>query len=254
MSFIVCRNCKKFVKVDVNVPLNFDKCQNCGNTLEFAGDSNDLNYIINDIEIPKVSSNKICASCHSINPRETGTCLFCGSSSFLLQYDADSVNKYNKSVSDIQERGNAIIIQTSNNVTRIPFFVKVISIVMGLVDFFFFAFVGLQLTIDLSAISSLNPADVIAYITPHANNITLVIVASLLLSGILATFIIPKISYKQAFKLTSVIGIIIGLSTLYLNMGIGVLIASIIFCGLFTGLGGLIGEAVVHFLLSKLNS
>jgi len=123
-----------------------------------------------------------------------------------------------------------------------------------LVDFFFFAFVGLQLTIDLSAISSLNPADVIAYITPHANNITLVIVASLLLSGILATFIIPRISYKQAFKLTSVIGIIIGLSTLYLNMGIGVLIASIIFCGLFTGLGGLIGEAVVHFLLSKLNS
>lgn len=254
MSFIVCRNCKKFVKVDVNMPLNFDKCQNCGNTLEFAGDNNDLNYIINDIEIPKVSSNKICASCHSINPRETGTCLFCGSSSFLLQYDADSVNKYNKSVNDIQQRGNAIIIQTSDNVTKLPFFIKLISIIMGLVDFFFFAFIGLQMTIDLSAITSLSPAEAITFLTPYANNIALVIVVSLILSGILATFIIPKISYKQAFKLTSVIGIVIGLSTLYLNMDIGILIASVIFCGLFTGIGGMIGEAVVHFLLSKLNA
>lgn len=254
MSFIVCRNCKKFVQVDVNMPLNFDKCQNCGNTLEFAGDNNDLNYIINDIEIPKVSSDKICASCHSVNPRQTGTCLFCGSTNFHFQYDADSVNRYNESVNDMQERGSAVIIQTASNSVRLPFLMKLVSIIIGLVDFFFFAFIGLQFTVDISVLTSLNYVEIMNYLTPHAYNISLVIVLSLLLSGILAMFVIPIISYKQAFRLTSMIGIIIGLSTLYLNIGLTLTLASIIFCAIFTGIGGIIGEVIVHFLITRLNS
>lgn len=254
MSFIVCRNCKRFVQVDVNMPLNFDKCQNCGHVLEFAGDDKDLNYIINDIDVPKISYNKICASCNSINPRETGSCLFCGSNSFHLQYDEDSVNRYNKSVNDMQERGSAVIIQTGSNVTKLPFFIKLISVAIGLVDFFFFAYVGLQFTIDLSSVTSLSQTELLAYLSPYATNLTMVLVGSLLLSGILATFVIPKISYKQAFRLTSVIGILIGLSTLYLHMGISIIVTAIIFCGLFTGIGGIVGEAIVHYLISKLGS
>lgn len=69
MSFIVCRSCKKFVEVDEKLPLNFYKCENCGHTLEFAANETELKMILNDITLPEISYNKICASCNSLNPR-----------------------------------------------------------------------------------------------------------------------------------------------------------------------------------------
>lgn len=248
MSYIVCRNCKKFVTADESHPLNFDKCQNCGHTLEYACDDTELNCIVNNIEMPKVAYHKICATCNSLNPRQTGMCLFCGSSTFLLQYDADSVNRYNKSIESLNDNP-AVVVQVRNQRNMASLFLKALSVIVGLFDFLFFFAIGIEYTIGLSKVEK-NPMLIVSqnYVT-----ISLVLVASLLLSGFLISFVLPRVSYKDSFKLSSVVGIIIGLSTILVVKDILMVAFAILFCAFLSGLGGLLGELLVHTILKRIN-
>ena len=248
MSYIVCRNCKKFVTADESHPLNFDKCQNCGHTLEYACDDTELNCIVNNIEMPKVAYHKICATCNSLNPRQTGMCLFCGSSTFLLQYDADSVNRYNKSIESLNDNP-AVVVQVRNQRNMASLFLKALSVIVGLFDFLFFFAIGIEYTIGLSKVEK-NPMLIVSqnYVT-----ISLVLVTSLLLSGFLISFVLPRVSYKDSFKISSVVGIIIGLSTILVVKDILMVAFAILFCAFLSGLGGLLGELLVHTILKRIN-
>lgn len=248
MSFIVCRNCKKFVTVNDNVPLNFDKCQNCGHTLEYAGDSNELNYIMNDIEIPKVAYQKICASCKSLNPRQTGMCLFCGSPNFLYQYDVNSINQYNQSIERLQNE-SGVVVKVYDQKSLSSLLLKILSIFIGVFDFIFFVAIGLEYTIGLAIVEQ-NPMLVA---TQHTTTVFMIMVLSLLLSGFLISFVLPRVSYKESFKLSSLIGIVVGLLCFLVVKDILAVLLVAIVCGFFSGVGGLLGELLVHKILRQVN-
>ncbi len=253
MSYIVCRNCKKFVKVDENIPLNFDKCENCGHILEFAGTDSDLNIILNDIKVPKISDNKICLSCHGINPRETGACLHCGSTNLHFQYDLESFQDFQEAngISNdlgMDRPGKTIIIQANpkfNPKNSVIF--RIFSLMIGLIDFFFFTFVGVQLVLGSSEI----PSDIMAFVTQNLYSLTSIMVVSLILAGLMSVMIIPRMSYRDSLETSSTIGIVVGLITLFVSKDLLMLFVSILVCGFLTGIGGLIGEYIIHKLTNN---
>ncbi|WP_455646182.1 hypothetical protein [Methanosphaera sp.] len=259
MSYIVCRNCKRFIKVNENMPLVFDKCENCGHTLEFACDEQELQFILRGIDLPQVSYNKICSKCKSINPRETGSCLYCGSTDFQLQYDMESIQKYNESINrlsgnsgDQQVQGQPQIIINSQNVSPNWLF-RIIALIIGVIDFFFFSFVGLGFIIDENTIPTTTEG-MVSFVTQNLEPIMLVIIASLLIAGILAMFILPKMSYKDSFQTSSLIGVVVGLITLMVSRDIAVVVISIVMCAIITGIGGLVGELLVQKVFRRLGS
>ena len=175
-------------------------------------------------------------------------CLFCGSSTFLLQYDADSVNRYNKSIENLNDNP-AVVVQVRNQRNMANLFLKALSVIVGLFDFLFFFAIGIEYTIGLSKVEK-NPMLIVSqnYVT-----ISLVLVASLLLSGFLISFVLPRVSYKDSFKISSVVGIIIGVSTILVVKDILMVAFAILFCAFLSGLGGLLGELLVHTILKRIN-
>ena len=251
MTYIVCRNCKRFSKVNVNLPLNFDKCENCGHTLEFAGDERELQFVLNDIDLPKISYNKLCSVCKSVNPRETGACLYCGSTSFLLQYDLDSVNKYQQSLDNLNNNGNEFIKQESaitQGSKNINWVFKIFSIFIGLIDFLLFASIGIELFIgDVNLLSG----NVMLFTQKYFIELILITISSLIISGILSIFVLPKMSYKNSFLTSASIGIIIGIITGIISQSPLVFIIGALLFGCLTGIGGVIGELIVRQLLRR---
>lgn len=263
MSYVVCRNCKRFVRVNDNAPLVFDKCENCGHTLEFASDEQELQLILKNINLPKVSYHKVCSVCKSINPRETGACLYCGSTKFQLQYDLDSLRQYQESINNInrtytnQEGSNQqfpnqqIIINPQ--VASVSWVFRLISVVLGIIDFFFFALIGVGFIVGDKTIPSTTVA-MMPFIMQNMQSLTIVLIASLIIAGILSVFVLPRMSYRQSFQNSSLIGIIVGLITLAVSKNITVIIGAVIVCGLVTGFGGLIGEMIVQQLSKRLGT
>lgn len=252
MNYIVCRNCKHFSQVNANVPLNFDKCENCGHTLEFAGDERELQFILRDIELPKVSYNKVCSVCKSANPRETGACLYCGSTSFQLQYDLDSINKYQQSLNNLDENNKEFIKQevtVNQSSMSMGWIFKIFSVFIGLIDFLLFASLGIELFIGDVNLLSTNP---MIFAQQYFNEILLITVCSLLIAGILAIFVLPKMSYKNSFLTSAMIGVIIGVITGILSKSLLVFVMGAILFGILTGIGGLIGEVLVRKLIRRI--
>ena len=252
MSFIVCRSCKKFVEVDEKLPLNFYKCENCGHTLEFAANETELKMILNDIILPEISYNKICASCNSLNPRETGACLHCGSTNLHLQYNLDSIPNFNDlNVNNLEtdsKTTQTIIIQSKPVISpRNSLIFRLFSLMIGLVDFFFFSLIGIQLVLGSAEL----PADVMAFATQNMYPLMAVICMSLILAGIMSVMIIPRMSYKDSMEISSSIGIVVGLITFIATKDLYTVILSIIFCSILSGIGGLIGEFIIHKLSSR---
>lgn len=251
MSFIVCRSCKRFVEVDEKLPLNFDKCENCGHTLEFAVNDMELKMILNDVIIPEVSYNKICASCHSLNPRETGACLHCGSTNLHLQYDLDSIPNFNGFDFDRNNDPNntqAIIIQTKPVFSpRNSLLFRLFSLMIGLIDFFFFSLIGIQFILGSSEL----PGNLMTFATQNMYPLMGVICTALVLSGIMSVMIIPRMSYKDSMEISSSVGIVVGLITLIASKDLLTVIISIIFCSILSGIGGLIGEFIIHKLTNR---
>lgn len=251
MSFIVCRSCKRFVEVDEKLPLNFDKCDNCGHTLEFAVNDMELKMILNDLVIPEISYNKICASCHSLNPRETGACLHCGSTNLQLQYDLDSIpnlNSLNLDGKNDLDNTPTVIIQARPAVTpRNSLLFRLFSLMIGLVDFFFFALIGIQFILGSSEL----PSNMMAFATQNMYSLSAVICLSLVLAGLMSVMIIPRMSYKDSMEMSSSVGIVVGLVTLLATKDLVTVIISIIFCSILSGIGGLIGEFIIHKLTGR---
>ncbi|OED30076.1 hypothetical protein NL43_05005 [Methanosphaera sp. WGK6] len=241
------------------MPLVFDKCENCGHTLEFARDEQELQFILRGIDLPQVSYNKICSKCKSINPRETGSCLYCGSTDFQLQYDLESIQKYNESINRLSDnsesqqlQGQPQIIINPQNV-KVNWLFRLIALIIGVIDFFFFSFVGLSFIFDENTVPT-TTAGMMIFVTQNVQSLMLVIIASLLIAGILAVFILPKMSYKDSFQTTSLIGIVVGLITLMVSRDVAVVLISMIVCAIITGIGGLIGELLVQKLFRRLGS
>ena len=254
MSFIVCRNCKKFVKVDEKQPLNFDKCDNCGHTLEFAGNDTELNLMLNDVIIPEISYQKVCASCNSLNPRETGACLYCGSTNLRLQYDMESIHEQqNVEYVNPEEPINTrtIIIHAGTGFSpKNSLLFRLFSLLIGLIDFFFFSLLGIQLILGNSEL----PADLMAFATQNLYPLTAVIVISLILAGMMSVMIIPKMSYRDSLEISSSIGLIVGLVTLLASKDIVAVLISVVICSLLSGIGGVIGEFIIHKILQRFKS
>ena len=251
MSYIVCRSCKKFVEVDEKLPLSFDKCDNCGHTLEFAVNDMELKMILNDVIIPEVSYNKVCSSCHSLNPRETGACLHCGSTNLHLQYDLDSIpnfNGFDLNKNNDSNNTQAIIIQARPTFSpRNSLLFRLFSLMIGLIDFFFFSLIGIQFIMGSSEI----PSNLMAFATQNMYPLMGVICLSLVLSGIMSVMIIPSMSYKDSMEISSSVGIVVGLITLIASKDLITVIISIIFCSILSGIGGLIGEFIIHKLTNR---
>lgn len=250
MSYIVCRNCKNYIEVDETIPLSFDKCQNCGHILEFVANENELNMVLNDIQMPKISYNKICLTCHSLNPRGTVACLHCGSTNLHFQYDMESFQDFQESSGiqtniDLSQPEKTIILQASPNFSpKNSLIFRIFSLLIGLIDFFFFSLLGFQLIFG----STVLPTDVMTFATQNLTSLMLIISLSLILSGVMSVLIIPKMTYKDSLVTSSTIGVVIGFITLIASRDLVTLLVSIILCTILTGIGGLIGEFIIHRL------
>ncbi|RAP53199.1 MAG: hypothetical protein BZ138_01540 [Methanosphaera sp. rholeuAM270] len=250
MSYIVCRNCKNFVEVDEKVPLSFDKCEKCGHIMEFAPNNTELNIVLEDIQVPELSSQKVCMSCHSMNPRETGACLHCGSTNLHFQYDFESFKNFQKvngiqNDLDLTNQANTIIIQASPTFSpKRNILFRLFSLMIGLIDFFFFSVVGLELVLG----SSEFPADIMAFVTQNLYPLMAIISVSLILAGLMSVMIIPKMSYRDSVETSATIGVVVGLITFVVSKDLLTLIVSIIICTILTSIGGLIGEYIIHRL------
>lgn len=251
MSFIVCRSCKNYVAVDENLPLSFDKCEKCGHVLEYAANENELRMILNDVVIPKLSDNKICFSCKSINPRQTGACLHCGSTDLHMQYDLNSFpefHNFNNNQAGDSNNTQTIIIQASPQFTpKNSIIFRLFSLLIGLVDFFFFSLLGIQLILGSSEL----PKDVMAFAVQHMYPLMGVICLSLILAGIMSVLIIPRMSYRDSMEISSSVGMVVGLVTLLASKNLITVIVSIVLCSLLSGIGGLIGEFIIHKLTRR---
>ncbi len=263
MSYIVCRNCKRFVEVNSYAPLSFDKCENCGHSLEVANNQMELGCILNNIEIPKVAYEKRCKVCKSKNPRETGACLYCGSTDFNLEIEESSIRKYNEDLKRVNQQNNFQYIpnpgstfnqqqnqRVSGNLNSENFIYRIVSLIIGFIDFLFFSMLGLSLILGDNPLPQ-TPELIFSFVQMNITSIALVIVISLLLAGIFSTFVLPSMSYSSSFKLAIFIGFVVGLSTLTVTSSIIITIFSMIICGLITGIGGVIGEFLVHKLLRR---
>ncbi|RAP49791.1 MAG: hypothetical protein BZ136_02800 [Methanosphaera sp. rholeuAM74] len=250
MSYIVCRNCKNYTQVDANAPLVFDKCENCGHTLEFAENDKALQFVLKDIELPKVAYHKICSNCNALNPRETATCMFCGNSSFLLQYDVESVNKYNDRLNDLKDDPSVVVINNPDN-PRLSYdnkwYHKLFATVMGIVDFFMFFIIGIQLTIGELP----DTANLMGVVTANMYPLISVVLLSLLFAGVLSVFILPKLDLRDAVTVSASVGLVIGFSTLLVNSFILVALTTLLF-GFISALGGLISHVLLRSLVKRI--
>ncbi len=245
MSYIVCRSCKKFVEVDDKLPLSFDKCDNCGHTLEFAANDMELKMVLNDIVVPQISYNKVCTSCNALNPRETGACLSCGSTNLRLQYDLDKIQNMGSNFEENNGDNPTIIIKAAPRFSpKNSIIVRLFSLMIGLVDFFFFSLLGIQFIIGSSKV----PNDLMLFATQNMYPLMAVISLSLILAGIMSVMIIPRMSYRDSMELSSSIGMVVGLVTLIASKDLLTVIVSVIFCSILSGVGGLIGEYIMHKL------
>lgn len=246
MNYIVCRNCKRVIEVKENTPLVFDKCENCGHTLEFAADNRDLQFILNDVEVPKIAYHKICAKCKSLNPRETGACLFCGSTSFKYQYDLDSLNKYKNSLNLNQMQMTNMSDNYQQSISN-NWLYRILALILGIIDFFFVVMIGLGLIIGDGPL----PTDSMTFIMQHLNMMMIVLIVALFVSGFLSIFILPKMKYKDSFMLSGLLGLIIGLITIITTTDILVIIPSMVLCAIITGIGGLVAQFIVHKIIGR---
>ncbi len=247
----MCPNCKNYVEVDEKLPLSFDKCEKCGHLLEFADNETELKMLLNGIVLPKLSYNKICFSCHSLNPRETGACLHCGSTDLHMQYDLDSIPDFANFANDQTNDSNntqTIIIQAGPQFSpKNSLLFRMFSLLIGLVDFFFFSLLGIQLILGSSEL----PKDVMAFATQNMYPLTGVICLSLILAGLMSVLIIPRMSYKDSMEISSSVGMVVGLVTLIATKDLMTVILSVILCSLLSGIGGLIGEFIIHKLTRR---
>ncbi len=250
MSYIVCPNCRRVVEVSLDEPIEFDKCGECGHTCELAVDDQELQLLLQGIHIPSISYQKVCANCHSVNPRQTGLCLYCGGKNFHLQYDQESIRNYNQQMSNIRIMG--VPNQTGNRQANMASsgMYKVLAVFMGLIDFFFFASIGLEYVIGGQSLPSTTEA-LMPFITANFVSLMLILIIALLLSGILCVFVLPKMNFSDSFKVSSVVGIVVGVVSILASRSIIVLILAILICGACSGVGGLIGEVFVHFLADR---
>lgn len=67
----------------------------------------------------------------------------------------------------------------------------------------------------------------------------------------MSVMIIPRMSYKDSMEISSSIGIVVGLITFIATKDLYTVILSIIFCSILSGIGGLIGEFIIHKLSSR---
>ncbi len=222
--------------------------------LKFAKDETELKFLLSGIEMPEVSYEKVCKSCKSENPRQTGACLYCGSTDFALKLDEDSVKRYNQSMQNAQ---NIKIITPGQNAQaslsgpgRIIFYI--ISLFIGFIDFLFFSMIGVSMVLGNTPMPETTEA-IMAFATQNMTSLSIVVVASLLLSGIFAVFVLPSMSYKSSFKLAVAIGLLIGLAIMFMSGNILYGFISMLLCAVLTGIGGVIGEFIVHKLNKLLN-
>ncbi len=251
MSFIVCRSCKNYVEVDEKLPLSFDKCEKCGHILEFAENETELKMVLNDIVLPKLSYNKICFSCKSVNPRETGACLHCGSTDLHMQYDLNSIPDFSAFANNQTDNSNntqTIIIQANPQFSpKNSLLFRLFSLLIGLVDFFFFSLLGIQLILGSSEL----PKDVMAFAVQNMYPLMGVICLSLILAGIMSVLIVPRMSYRDSMEISSSVGMVVGLVTLLASKDLVTVILSVVLCSLLSGIGGLIGEFIIHKLTRR---
>ncbi len=252
MCYIVCPNCKRVVQISLDQPVQFDKCGECGHTCELAVDDQELQLLLQGIHLPTVAYRKICAKCHSVNPRQTGICLFCGGRNFHLQYDPQSIANYNKEMKNVRiVRGPNGVPGRANMASTGMY--KVLAIFMGLIDFFFFASIGLEYVIGDQALPSTTEA-IAPFISANFTSLLIVLVIALLLAGIISVFVLPRMKFRDAFQMSAVIGIIVGVFTILVSRDIFIVIISIIACGAVSGIGGLIGESLMHLLSRRLGN
>lgn len=278
MSYVVCRNCKRFVQVNPYAPLSFDKCTNCGHTLEYASSPTELQLLLHGIEMPEVSYKKVCSVCKSENPREVGSCMYCGATDFNLKYDEDSIRKYNESMmkaqsmqfnqqqGEAQQQDQSSIspnMQNTGSSTQIiinpeikpdkskQFLFGVISVIMGFIDFIFFITLGLFMIAGDNLPTTTEA--IIPFVTQNLASLSIVVVVSLLLAGLVPIFILPRMSYKSSFKMSAIIGVVIGVCTLFVGYDVLTCIFTMIIAAILTGVGGVIGEFIVHRLTKMIN-
>lgn len=253
MSYIVCRNCKNFFEVDESQPLSYEKCEKCGHTLEFAGDYPELRMILDNIQIPEIKYNKICASCNAINPRESPFCKKCGSTEFYLQYDMESIRRHNDAVDDVFQNsaqnpnGPTIVVKQVNFSPKKSILFRIISLMIGLIDFFFFTMIGIQLLFGSSEV----PTDILAFVSQNLTPLMVIISLSLILSGILSIMVFPKMSYRDSAEVAATIGLVVGLSTVLVSKDFLVVLVSIVYCIIFSAIGGLLGEFIVNKIFRR---
>lgn len=270
MSYVVCQKCKRFTQVNPNAPMNFNKCQNCGHTLKFAKNQTELNLLLNGIEMPEVAYEKVCRTCKSTNPREVGACMYCGSTDFTMQYDQESLNKYNQNMKKVRNMVSTnpemakeafpdmnIPISGQNMEIKLNSSQKLIytmiSVIMGFIDFMFFAMVGLFLVIGDKPIPQTTEA-LMPFMMQNITSIAIVSIVALILAGLCSIMIFPPMKYKSAFKTSAITGLVIGLSTLTTGYGIAICLGSMIMASIITGIGGIIGEFCIRKLTKILNN
>ncbi|MCD7781362.1 MAG: hypothetical protein LUG89_01500 [Methanosphaera sp.] len=258
MSYIVCPKCKHYHRVNENTPLVYDKCENCGETYEFVGDDQELRLMLQGKCMPKISYKKRCDKCRSINPKETGACLYCGSTSFNYVMDNSSGNAYQQVIRKIQDPNvkaediinDPMADQVMMNYVRTSNIYKAMSIIIGLMDFFFFITIGMTFLFDINTLPT-TVESALPFILENQVRLICLLLGSLVLSGFICSFMQPRMNYSSSFKVAAIIGIIIGLFTLSLSMDIVLTIMVMVMCGIITGVGGVFGELIVHKLSRK---
>lgn len=244
MSYLACRKCKKFHVISAENPLSFDKCENCGGILEFAGNKRELQFILNNIEMPKITYDKICTACKSKNPRETGTCLYCGNSQFMLHYDENSINNFNVAMQKISVNNSNNTKLNSKKPNRIGNIL--LSLIIGITDFIFLTILGINLV--LGEVTSVNMELIQAHFVP----LSIVVFLSLFIAGILSIFVIPKSNYKQSFLISALIGMFVGASCGIISSNIMIALGGLILFGAVSGFGGIIGSLLIKKLSKKM--
>jgi len=168
-----------------------------------------------------------------------------------MQYDLNSFPefaKFNNNQANDSNNTQTIIIQASPQFTpKNSLLFRLFSLLIGLVDFFFFSLLGVQLILGSSEL----PSDVMAFATQNMYPLMGVICLSLILAGIMSVMIIPRMSYRDSMEISSSVGLVVGLVTLLASKDLLTVIISVVLCSLLSGIGGLIGEYIIHKLTRR---
>jgi len=90
-----------------------------------------------------------------------------------------------------------------------------------------------------------------AFATQNMYPLMGVICLSLILAGIMSVMIIPRMSYRDSMEISSSVGLVVGLVTLLASKDLLTVIISVVLCSLLSGIGGLIGEYIIHKLTRR---